>query len=579
MDTIYGLKPIDLAVIVAYFVVVMWIGFRASHKVHTDEDYFVGGRRFGKGLLTMHWLCTGTHSEQAVQVAGAAARVGMGGIWYQWMWLFSTPFYWLLAPIVRRLRVMTTGDFFRMRFGQSLEILYGVIGTCFLIFSIATLLRGAGATISGATGGEIPTEESIIVLSLLFSSYIMTGGLMAAAYTDALQGFMIIIFSCLLVPVGLAHIGGMEGMRAALPPEMFSITAPSGAAEGDPVFVIAVSLLGLVGIISQPHVVTANGAGKTEREAQIGMCYGNFIKRFLTIAWTMTGMIALVVFMKDFAGLTPGSAEYIHQTETLFGRAVQELLGDGWRGLMIACIIAGVTSAEALMVVGAGLFSRNCYAPLFPGQTPQQMLWSGRIASVAILLGGIVLAFTAESITQLYVTSIQIIALLGPAIWLGICWRRTNPLGVWLSFFVGVLIWSLTAWPIELIAAQVEGSSVASLVESIKLSHLSKPAQILISLVSQFGMLILAGLLTPSQDRKLLDAFYARLLTPIGREHEVLLDDRSQPLPESATLGMNDGIVIDYEKAKPAAIKMLQPFGLEIPRLSAFDVIGFAGAW
>ena len=49
----------------------------------------------------MHWLCTGTHSEMAVQVAGATARVGLGGIWYQWMWLFSTPFYWLMAPVTR----------------------------------------------------------------------------------------------------------------------------------------------------------------------------------------------------------------------------------------------------------------------------------------------------------------------------------------------------------------------------------------------------------------------------------------------------------------------------------------------
>ena len=64
MDTIFGLKIIDVAVIVGYFAVVMGIGFWASTKVHNDEDFFLGGGRFGKGLLVMHWLCTGTHSEQ-----------------------------------------------------------------------------------------------------------------------------------------------------------------------------------------------------------------------------------------------------------------------------------------------------------------------------------------------------------------------------------------------------------------------------------------------------------------------------------------------------------------------------------
>ena len=74
MDTFLGLKIIDLAVIVGYFALVMFIGFWASTKVHNDEDFFLGGRRFGKGLLVMHWLCTGTHSEMAVQVSGACAR-------------------------------------------------------------------------------------------------------------------------------------------------------------------------------------------------------------------------------------------------------------------------------------------------------------------------------------------------------------------------------------------------------------------------------------------------------------------------------------------------------------------------
>ena len=83
MTTLFGLKLIDVAMIVAYFAVVMAIGFWSSRNVKTEKDFFLGGRRFGKGLLTMHWLCTGTHSEMAVQVAGATARVGLGGIWYQ----------------------------------------------------------------------------------------------------------------------------------------------------------------------------------------------------------------------------------------------------------------------------------------------------------------------------------------------------------------------------------------------------------------------------------------------------------------------------------------------------------------
>src|SRR5687768_11763073 len=200
MPVYFGLKLIDLAMVVIYFAIVMGIGFWASRKVKTEEDYFLGGRSFGKGLLVMHWLCTGTHSDHAVQVAGATARAGLGGIWYQWMWLFATPFYWLIAPITRRLRVVTTGDVFRIRYGPGLEKLYSVVGLGFYVFSIAMLLRGAGAAISGATGGAVPTTGSVIILSILFSTYVMAGGLIAAAYTDFLQGIMIIVLSVMLVP-------------------------------------------------------------------------------------------------------------------------------------------------------------------------------------------------------------------------------------------------------------------------------------------------------------------------------------------------------------------------------------------
>ena len=203
MTTFYGLKLVDLAMIAGYFVVVMAIGFWSSRKVKTESDFFLGGRRFGKGLLIMHWLCTGTHSEMAVQVAGATARVGLGGIWYQWMWLFSTPFYWLMAPVTRRLRVTTTGDFFRIRYGRGLEMLYALVGLFYFGLSIALLLRGAGAAISGATGGAVPTDASVIALAVLFSTYVMAGGLVAAVYTDLLQGLMIIVLSFLLVPAGL----------------------------------------------------------------------------------------------------------------------------------------------------------------------------------------------------------------------------------------------------------------------------------------------------------------------------------------------------------------------------------------
>ena len=571
MDTILGLKIIDLAVIAGYFAVVMGIGFWASTKVHNDEDFFLGGRRFGKGLLVMHWLCTGTHSEMAVQVSGACARVGLGGIWYQWMNLFSTPFYWLIAPIVRRLRVITTGEVFRIRYGRGLEFVYSLVALAFLVLSIALQLRGAGAAIAGATGGVLPTNQSIIVLALLFSTYVMVGGLMAAAYTDFLQGIMLIILSVLLVPAGLETIGGISALHAHLSPERLAIAAPVGAKEGSPLFVAAMSVLALVGIVAQPHVMTANGSGKTETEARVGMCYGNFIKRFLTMAWAFTGLIACVLFPTLLDGVAPEQLEAV--SETMFGRSIQLLLGDGWRGLMIACIIAGVTSAETIMVVGSGVFTRNFYIHIFPATAERERLWVGRGAAAGMLAAGIALALWAGSITWLLKASLKVVALMGPAFWLGVTWRRANPAGAWSSLAAGIAVWTATSLP----AGVVQDVPLAyELVHSA--SALDESGKVLLMLGAQFGVFVLVGLLTPPQPAAQLDPFFARLHAPVGREEEFALAEPPASISEDATLGLH-GIALDYQKTSPLAYQSLQRFGIEIPRLTTADWGGFVLAW
>jgi Na+/proline symporter len=579
---LFGLKPIDVVVVAVYFAAVVSIGFWAARRVKNEEDFFLGGRRFGKGLLVMHWLCTGTHSEMAVQVAGATARIGLGGIWYQWMWLFSTPFYWFIAPITRRMRVVTTGDYFRIRYGRSLEMLYSVVALIYFTQSMALLLRGAGAAISGATGGALPMGQSVVVLSALFATYVMAGGLVSAAFTDVLQGVMIIVLSLLLVPAGLAAVGGISALHEQLPPAMFSITAPADMNEGDPWFVLAMSALGLTGILAQPHVMAATASGRAETEARVGMTYGNFIKRLLTIAWAFTGLIAVVAFGEVVAPADATREELVHASETLFGRAIQEFLPDGWRGLMIACLVAGVTSAETFMVVGAAIFTRNFYVHAVPRRTDRHYLWVGRIASAAMLALAILMAFYATSVTQLLVASVQVVGLMGAPIWLGVVWRRANAAGVWASLVGTLLVWGAMSldphslpsiWPLTTAANWLVAAG-----DMAHLRGLAKPIEILITLAAEFGLLAVVSLLTRPLPDSRLDPFYARLLTPVGKERDVAWNDPPADLSESATLGM-DGVALDYRKSSVYAYRSLQRWGIELPRMTWFDWAGFLLAW
>ena len=551
MTTWFGLKLVDLMMIAAYFAVVMAIGFWSARRSRRKKTSSWEDGGLGKGLLIMHWLCTGTHSEMAVQVAGATARTGLGGIWYQWMWLFSTPFYWLMAPVTRRLRVTTTGDYFRIRYGRSLEMLYALVGLFYFGLSIALLLRGAGAAISGATAGAVPTDASVIALAVMFSTYVIAGGLVAAVYTDLLQGVddhRAFVHACAR---GLAAVGGLSGLHDRLGPAMFAITAPAGAHEGDPWFVVTMSVLGLVGFVVQPHVMTATGSGKTETEARVGMVYGNFIKRVLTIAWAFTGLIAVAAFPAVIAGFDARSPQARHASETLFGLAIQHFLGDGWRGLMIACLIAGVTSAETFMVGGSALFTRNFYVHAVAGKSDTHYLWVGRLASGGLLALGILLAVRAESVTQLVLGSVKLIGLLGAAFWLGVAWRRANAAGVWASFLGSLLVWGIMSADPSGIAIPVVGPAARAVLTaagSLGLQGLTQPAQIIVMLAVEFGLMIVVSLITRPRGVSTLGPFYARLHTPVGKEDEVRYDEPPDDLPDSATLGM-EGTALDYRKS------------------------------
>ena len=110
---------------------------------------------------------------------------------------------------------------------------------------------------------------------------------------------------------------------------------------------------------------------------------------------------------------------------------------------MIACLIAGVTSAETFMVGGSALFTRNFYVHAVADRSDTHYLWVGRLASGGLLAWASCWLCAAESVTQLVLGSVKLIGLLGAAFWLGVVWRRANAAAVWSSFLGSLLVWAV----------------------------------------------------------------------------------------------------------------------------------------
>ena len=489
----FGLHILDVISLSVYLIGIMIVGIWVARKVKNASDYFMGGRSFGKAFMIMHSFGTGTHTDQAVTVAGAAYKLGMSGIWYQWLYLFATPFYWLIAPIWRRLRYITVADFFEDRFSKSLGYFYAIYGLSYFALQIGLMLLGTGKTASAMTGGAISAELAIAVMTVLFLSYGLMGGLPAAIVTDFIQGIFIIVLSFLLVPYVIEGVGGFTSLHQQVPAEMFSLVAPADPPAGydriTEYFILMVVINALVGIVAQPHHMEVGGAGKSELEGRVGWTFGNMIKRLCTVAWALVG-VACIALYPD-----------LDDPEHAFGLASRDLLPVGLVGVMLASMIAAVMSTcDSFMVDGAALFVGNFYKRYFkPDESDSHYLTVGRIVALVIVAGGLLVADQFTSVVEIVRFSWSFVAFFGIAFWGGILWRRCNSQGAWAGILVSGGLWyvSNSKWGWEL------------------------PDQYLLYIIGGFVAMIVVSLLTPKPDQDRLDRFYTVLHTPVGQEHKL----------------------------------------------------------
>ncbi len=544
-----GLHIVDIIVLVVYFIGVTLIGVWAARLVKNIGDFFMP-RKFGKTMLTAHTFGTGTHSDQAVSVASKTFTSGLAGIWYQWLWLFCTPFYWLIAPLMRRFRAITVSDVFVARYGKSVGILFAAVGTFNLMFNIGVMLKGSGAVISASLGGEISPNIIILLMTGMFVIYGVAGGLSAAIITDFFQSILTVIFSFALVPFVMKAVGGFSGLRETINNEnMFSLTAPGGITV---FYIIIIAINALIGIVTQPHTMGNCAAGRTESDGRFGFTVGSFIKRVCTMAWCITG-IAAVAYLAG-RNVDPDKVYGIMAHE-FFPKIMPGLLG-----IFLASLLASVmSSCDSFMIASSALFTENLYKPLIPNKSPKHYLMTGRLAALGIVAGGLISAYLLENVVQGIEIFWKIAPMMGIAFWLGLFWRRATVAGAWASTLsaFGMLILTGQSFFInfvgEIYPAFVKADGSAMMLHW----------QMIFYLVTGFSAGIIVSLLTKPENKKKLDRFYELIRTPVN----TVEDTPAEPctIPEGITI--------------PPKRLLFKTCGLEILVPGKTSVVGFAVSW
>ncbi|MGZ0169606.1 MAG: sodium:solute symporter family protein [Planctomycetales bacterium] len=554
-----GLALADWIALGGYLIGVTLLGIWASRKLTGMAD-FVMPRKFGKLMMLMHGFGTSTHSDQAVTVASKCYSSGLSGIWYQWMWLFATPFFWLIAPMMRRFRALTTADVFAARYAPSVAILFCVFGLAKFVVTIGNMLKGSGTVVEACTGSAISAEAAIVVMTVLFVVYGLAGGLRAAIITDFVQGILTLLFSFLLLPVVLNAVGGLAGMRVALAEispdrDMLSLVTPSDIG----VFYIGViAINALLSVTVQPHNMGTCAAGRTEIEGAVGFMGGTFLKRICTVAWCLTGLAAFALYR--------GAADV--EPDKVYGLMAAEFLPQllpGLLGLFLAGLLATVMgSCDSFMISAAGLVTENLYRPVFPGRSETHYLWIARAAGLSVVLVAIGYAFWLSGVIQGLEILWKLNAVMAPAFWLGVFWRGATTSGAWAATIFTAGTWWVTNLSSTAVALSTcpPVRSAGIVIEGDDGWAVSTPWQMLAYLSAGFAGGIVVSLITRKNDPEKLERFYELLRTPVQRDEIIA---KPCTLPAGVT-------------PQPRRV-FLPTSNLELPIPSRLAVGGFVVGW
>ena len=617
----------DYLVLFIYFSGMAAIGIWAMRQVKAQEDYFMGGRKFGKLFQTFAAFGAGTGSADPVNTARGTFANGMSGMWGVMYWLFVTPIYWISAVWYRRMRCLTLGDWFTERYeSKPMGVAYAIFGCFYYIVYGAMLFTAIGKVGVPLLGEELmgtKTEYVLVPLvAVIVMMYGVLGGITAAYWTDLIQGICIILLSILLIPFGLNEVvkrfgapgdswtDGFRVMHEQLPASTFEIVGGSAASEFPLYAIITIVIMNMIGIVLTPHfIVTGGGSAKSEHDARVGLVTGNFIKRFCTIGWVITALIVLTLYGDN--------AALIGDADMAWGVATRELLGPlgiGLVGLMLACLLAALmSSVDCYMLVCSALVVRNIYVPYGnPNASEQECLRLGRVTGAIVVLGAVVVSVTMlDMFKQLELTWIVPMTF-AALFWLGMYWRRATTKAGWITIMFCLLSFFVLPRAIPAVAPELrthesylavnspegaaggqsiywtggvkeneeeggdkigQGSFRFDMVIYDKLLGLDltqyrkaalKTLEFPFKIIAPFLVMIIASLLTQPNSKKALDRLYVKMKTPVD------------PDPEG------DARAIDVSYARPDRFndrKLFPGSNWEFERPTKMDFWGFVGCF
>jgi solute:Na+ symporter, SSS family len=465
--------------VILYLVLSLGIGVYASMRVHTSRDFVVAGRNLPMPVVTATVFATWFGAETVLGTSAVFVQEGLGGV-------VTDPFGASLclivagiffAPLLYRMNLLTLGDYYRVRFNRTVELIMTVCIMISYLGWVAAQVTALGLVFNVVSNDAISQQAGMFIGVAIVLAYTMFGGMWSVALLDFVQ-MTVIMAGLLLIAVlisgdagGVAHV--VSHAQAAGKLQFF----PSGGLEVWIPFIGALLTM-MLGSIPQQDVFQRMTSAKTEKIAVRGTVLGGLLYFAFAFVPMFLAYSATLIDPKFFGDLIENDSQMVLPQLILnYTPMFAKVLFFG------ALLSAIMSTASATLLAPSVMFTENILKHIaLKHMSDQQMLRTMRI--IVLTFGGMVLWFALNSESSIFhmVEDAYKVTLVGAFVPLafGLYWKRANNQGALLSIVLGIGTWLLmekfgqdTYWPPQLIGLlfSIAGMLAGSLVPNMLPGH------------------------------------------------------------------------------------------------------------
>lgn len=424
------MQVMETIILGSYLLFMIGIGVYFARRAHSSEsDYWTAGRSINTFVGSFALFAALASSSSLMGAVGSGVSLGIPFLFaYGFGAVAILPFtMFLVSGQLQRSGVSTLPEFFKQRFGKSVQIIAVAIVVIGMTFYMVPQLTASGLIGSYVLG--IDYKTAVIVLGIGFTIYAALGGMWAITYTDLFQGAIILIGMLVLSLIILTEHNGFSSLISdalAVNPTFGDITQPWMSYFG---LFLAFLWFGIV----SPSAVMRNFASRDARTARRSALWA-------CLLYMLIFVFGLIVAS---GGATLDIIDKLDNHDMIFISVVEHYMSPVLAGLMLAGLLAAIMSSSdaMLLAISAGV-ARDIYKEYINKEASEKTITRlGFIVMILASIIGIIFAINPPNLIAIMVGWVGggLLSAFGFPLVIGIWWKRANTAGALAGMIGGAL--------------------------------------------------------------------------------------------------------------------------------------------